>query len=491
MTRVLFFGTHPRQFNGYSKVVYELAKCLCKRDDIELSIFGFQNFYENDQHRKDLPANVFVHDAYANENPKGSGFGVEQVKDFVIMNKPDVVIVYNDLLVISQIVNQLKTIEGRKFKIIAYVDQVYLNQKKDFIDYINKNIDVAMCFTEEWEKCLKDQGVTIPTCFLPHGFNNMHYFPIPKKLARQYYGLKEEDFIILNLNRNQPRKRWDVCLKAFADIVSRFPNEPIKLMIATALQGAWNLIEIYERELKKRNISLEEGIKHLIIIDNPQKITDEQTNILYNIADIGINTCDGEGFGLCNFEQAAIGIPQIVPRLGGFLEYLNDENAFLIDPKMAYYVDNTRDMVCGEALICDYADFVDAVEDYYKNRDLVKKHGEKCRTAICAKYSWEKVEEKLYSIIMNTVNPTPDATSSAALVEQVEQIDIENIKKVTDKKLIPVVMEQDEDAGVSKVTSIKKKKPSKKDQKNIDRKIRKLQQQLDKLVSVKTICGAA
>jgi len=29
----------------------------------------------------------------------------------------------------------------------------------------------------------------------------------------------------------------------------------------------------------------------------------------YIIADIGINTCDGEGFGLCNFEQAGIGIP--------------------------------------------------------------------------------------------------------------------------------------------------------------------------------------
>ena len=43
---------------------------------------------------------------------------------------------------------------------------------------------------------------------------------------------------------------------------------------------------------------------------------------MYNVGDIGINTCDGEGFGLCNFEQAGVGVPQIVPKVGGFLDFM-------------------------------------------------------------------------------------------------------------------------------------------------------------------------
>jgi hypothetical protein len=31
-----------------------------------------------------------------------------------------------------------------------------------------------------------------------------------------------------------------------------------------------------------------------------------------------------EGFGLCNFEHAALGIPQVVPRIGGFLDFFDD-----------------------------------------------------------------------------------------------------------------------------------------------------------------------
>lgn len=480
-TRVLFFGTHPKQFNGYSKVVYELAKCMCKSPDIDLTIFGFQNFYQNEAHRTDLPSNLAIHDAFAHEEPKESGFGFNQVKEFVKLNKPDVCIVYNDMLVLSQIVNQLRAVEGHTYKIIGYVDQVYLNQKKEFIDYINKNLDMAMCFTDEWEKCLKKQGVTIPTSYLPHGFNKMAYFPIPKVLARQYYGLKSEDFIILNLNRNQPRKRWDVCLKAFAEIVSRYPKEPIKLMIATAVQGAWNLLEIFERELMKRGVTLEEGIKHLIIIDNPQKITDEQTNILYNIADIGINTCDGEGFGLCNFEQAALGIPQLVPRLGGFVDYLDDTSAYLVEPKFAYYVDNTRDLVCGEALLCDYNDFVEGIEAYYNNREMLKRHGEVGRASILEKYPWEKVTDKLISIVHATLAPAVVVPTTVApvrevaavnndLCEQVEKIDIDSLKSTAVKQV--------------KEKEAKKKLP-KKEQKKLDKKIKKLQAQLDKLVSDK------
>ncbi len=430
MKKVLLFGTHPRQFNGYSKVVYELAQCISKMEDIELTIYGFQNFYSNAKHRVDLPANVKIYDAYANENPKVKGFGQREVEDFVKLNNPDVCIIYNDLVVVSAIVTELKKIPDPKFKIIGYIDQVYLNQRKMFIEFINKNIDVSILFTKSWEDNIKDQGVKTPTHFLPHGFNPMLYYPIPKHIARKYFNLSMEDFIILNLNRNQPRKRWDICLKAFADIVSRYPDQPIKMIIGTSIQGEWNLLEVFQRELEKRNMTLEEGIKHLIVLDNPQKNTDEETNILYNVADIGLNTCDGEGFGLCNFEQAGIGIPQIVPRLGGFVDIFDDECATLLDPQMAYYVGTSKEFVGGEALLISYMDVADAIETYYQDKELREKHGQKSRESILKNFKWMDIAQKLREIIYDATATSEEKEKDSGEIKNL----INEVDKVDEKK---------------------------------------------------------
>jgi glycosyltransferase involved in cell wall biosynthesis len=421
-TRVLFFVTSPASSNGYSSVGYELTKCLAKRPDIQLTIYGFQNFNQIPNHRPDYPKNVQVYDAWANEDPKQAGFGIAQVKDFVTANRPDVCIVYNDMLVLTSVIAQLKDVPNKKFKIIAYIDQVYLCQKKEYIQFVNQHADVAMLFTPYWEEVIKDQGITIPTCTLPHGINPMQHFPIPKKLARRFYGLKDEDFIILNLNRNQPRKRWDICIQAFAEIVKKFPDEPIKLLVGTAVQGAWNLLEMYERELKKRGLTLQDGMKHLILLDNPQQLADEDVNFLYNVADIGINAADGAGYELCNFQQAALGIPQVVPYIGGFREFFNEDNAILCNPIMTYYVDNSRDMVCGEAELCDYKDFANGIERYYLDRDLLKRHGENARKKIIGEYRWEKFGDMLYNYIKDAAHDLGTITEEA----NEEQVDATN-----------------------------------------------------------------
>lgn len=442
--KVALFGTHPKQFNGYSKVVYEIAKVMAvDHKDIEFHVFGFQNFYANDRHRPDTPFDsVTVYDAFAGENPKSQGFGIDQIEKYMSDLKPDVCVVYNDALVIHNCVSKIRSSGVEGVKIIAYFDQVYLCQKKEFIEFVNKNCDFVLAFTPYWETIIKEQGITLPTDYLQHGLNPDTYYPIPKKVARQYFGMSPDDFIILNLNRNQPRKRWDTCLKAFAEVVSRFPESPIKMLVATAVQGGWNLLEIYERELKKRNVSMEVGMKHLIILNNPQRITDEETNILYNVADIGINTCDGEGFGLCNFEQAAIGIPQVVPKLGGFIDFFDDESAYLVEPTIAYYVDNSRDAVAGEALMCDYMDFVDGISAYYQDAELCEKHGKNARANILKKYSWKDITAKLVKICKNlkpeaVKEPEPKADDAIAdvlpseLLEEVEDIDITSINKLT------------------------------------------------------------
>ena len=144
-------------------------------------------------------------------------------------------------------------------------------------------------------------------------------------------------------------------------------------------------------------------MKHIIFIDNPQGLTDEDVNILFNAANVGLNTAMGEGWGLCNFEAAACGVPQIVPAIGGFLDFFNKDNAIMIKPKVNVYTDMALDGCPGCAEICDAADFADAIDVYYGDDSLRKMHGDNARKSILTNYRWQALGEKLYNQICTVV----------------------------------------------------------------------------------------
>lgn len=445
MKKVIICGTHPEQFNGYSKVVFELSNYLASCADIKLHIFGFQNFYDKNEHRieRKLPDNVEIFDVYANENPKSKGFGETLINDYIMRVQPDIVIIYNDLLVITSLFNKIKELPIINFRIIPYIDLVYKNEKQSLLMSINALSDSAIMFTEYWQSVAKFQGFTKPTYVLEHGFNSDQYYPIPKKLARKFFNIPEDDFVIVNLNRNQPRKRWDICMMTYIKFISKHMGEKIKLLIATSMNGGWDLGELILSECRKYNLSVQDFHKHIIILQNPQQITDFEINVMYNVGDVGINTCDGEGFGLCNFEQAGVGIAQIVPHIGGFKDFfVKNENSILIDPSQSYYCDHGRDYVGGEPEVCNVNDFVKGLEYYYENRSILEKHGIAARKKILTNYQWKNIGKKFYEIISEEteiLRKKMKCIENAGEDITLKTIDLDDLisnnnKKINDKK---------------------------------------------------------
>lgn len=433
MIKTILCGTHPGQYNGYSKVVFELAKYLATCKDIELHIFGFQNFYDKKEHKieRQLPSNVEIYDVFQNEEPKNKGFGETLIVDYILERDPDIVIIYNDLIVINQLLEKIKTIPSRKFRIVPYIDIVYKNEKNNLIANINNICDSGIMFTQYWKDIIEFQGFTKPLHILEHGFNSKQFYPIPKNIARKYFSMNDDDFIIVNLNRNQPRKRWDICMMAYVKFISKHIGEKIKLLIATNMQGGWDLVDIMISECRKYNISTDDFKKHLIVLQNPQQISDFDINVLYNLSDIGINTCDGEGFGLCNFEQAGVGVPQIIPSVGGFKDFFNDTNSLIIDPKWTYYCDHSRDFVSGEAEICDINDYVSALEYYFTNKDVITKHGKAARDHIVTNYSWNDKGKQLEDIIRMETKHLETSSKSKININEIDINEIININNDT------------------------------------------------------------
>jgi glycosyltransferase involved in cell wall biosynthesis len=331
------------------------------------------------------------------EKPLHNGFGYQALPDTIRRKRPNVVILYNDLSVVSHFLEEIrKSGIPRNFQIWVYCDQVYTMQQQVFLDILNRDADRVFAFTPFWKQCLKEQGITRPIDVLSHGFESNTCFPMPKELARKQLQLPNDIFMFMNLNRNQPRKRYDILIIAFVELLVKYPTRPIYLLCICDKgdKGGWWLFEIFQRELKMRGVSIELFGNRLIISTQNMSFKDEDINLFYNSADVGITTADGEGFGLCQFEQMGVGVPQVVPDIGGFKEFCLPNNSILVKPSVRYYVPNGFSPVGGEAHACNLHDVRLAMQTYLLNSEIRLEYGTTAREYVL-EYTWTKACEIL------------------------------------------------------------------------------------------------
>ncbi|MDX6383448.1 MAG: D-inositol-3-phosphate glycosyltransferase [Blastocatellia bacterium] len=186
-----------------------------------------------------------------------------------------------------------------------------------------------------------DPGFEFPDLeVIPHGVDTHRFYPLggsdrsiaaARLEARQAMRLDDaehlESFIVLNANRNMPRKRIDLTMQGFAEFAKDKPAN-VKLYLHMAVEDTgWNVAILAKRY----------GIFDRLIMtqaDNRRPdFSDEQMNLLYNACDVGITTTTGEGWGMVSFEHAATRAAQIVPRHTSLAELWRDAAEF-IEPVM-------------------------------------------------------------------------------------------------------------------------------------------------------------
>ena len=395
--KFLLVSTHVQQFTGYSKVSHGILEQLAKNPNLDLTHFGFQRHPQTPPGFRSYPSGVTAIDAAALENPPQQGFGYGNLVDVIRKKQPHVIMIYNDMAVVTRFLEEIrKSGIPRSFKIWVYCDQVYDCQLQGMVDVLNRDADRVFTFTAYWKKQLKDQGITRPLSILGHGFDPKVFYTVPRELARKSLKLPDEPFVIMSLNRNQPRKRYDLIIMAFVELLVKYPTKSILLLCICdkGEKGGWWLFEIFVRELKKRGVPIEQFGNRLMISSQDMVFKDEDINILYNIADVGISAAEGEGWGLCTFEQMGVGIPQVVPDIGGYKEFCTPQNSVLVNPKYSYYLPGVYSPVGGEARVCDPHDLCIALEEYLNDSEKKAKHGAKAKETVLG-YTWEKVTAEL------------------------------------------------------------------------------------------------
>ena len=345
--RFVLVSTHVDQTTGYAKVAYNLLRQVASlAPKVKTFHFGFQRHPDRKNVRK-LPEGIVGYDAASNEDPREEGFGFNKVAEYLEMVRPDVVMIYNDPLIICKFIEAMKYDKATTpFKLWLYVDQVYRGIAQPLVDLMNKNAGRIYCFTQSWAETYASYtpGSKVPGV-LEHGIDATEFTCMPRdqRLAlRRNLKIPMDAIVFLNANRNSQRKRLDIMIMGFVKLLT-ITKEPVYLMVVTAMnpqQGAYYDIQrIYVEELKRAGLVPEALANRLMIVDTapPNTLGDAQINEIYNMTDIGINTSDGEGFGLCQLEHLYTGAPQVVTDVGSYRSFLTEDVATFIPPSGTQY----------------------------------------------------------------------------------------------------------------------------------------------------------
>ena len=229
---------------------------------------------------------------------------------------------------------------------------------------------------------------------IPHGVDTDRFYPlseddgeIPARRIEARRAMKLGDaehlnaFIVLNANRNMPRKRIDITIQGFAEFArDKPPNVKLYLHMATEDTG-WNVVILAKRY----------GIFDRLIMtqaDNSRpQFSDEQLNLLYNACDVGITTTTGEGWGMVAFEHAATQAAQIVPRHTSMADLWQGAAEFLEPMMKLTYPGNLTEghVVAPEAVAA-------ALQKLYKDRRYCADLATAAyRNATNTEYNWNSI----------------------------------------------------------------------------------------------------
>ncbi len=224
-----------------------------------------------------------------------------------------------------------------------------------------------------------------------HGVDTRNFYKIDNEMKieiKRSFGIKKDDFVILNVGSMTENKGIDYLLVAFFILKQKYSN--VKLI----LKDQSNLFNVYAtqylkkmKESKYSNLLNEENIKDIIIISKNLKISD--LNNLYNIADCYVSPYRAEGFNLTPLEAASSGTPIIVTKGGSTDDYFDTSLGLQIDSKL---INNSNKTYLEPNL----DSLVDSILKIKMKKNIFDK--KKVQEYLIKNYSWKKITNQILDI---------------------------------------------------------------------------------------------
>jgi glycosyltransferase involved in cell wall biosynthesis len=311
LPKMLYVGDFPVP-TGFGIVSKNLINTFRKHYDVH--VIGVNYFGDYDP----LIEGLKVYPASAGG---GEIYGFDKFLKLLTQLQPAVCFVLNDIWIAmdynKQIVEYNKLFPDNKTQFMLYTPIDAENIKRDFIDMVTE-FDHIVTYTDFGKEQLLIGGMSKEIHVVPHGVDSTKFKRMDKASVKKAMKMKENDFIVLNVSRNQPRKRLDLFFFIFAEWVKRYNlPETVRVYYHGALQD-------YGIDILQWCEYL--GIKDRLAISRPDLtpnngLTDEQMNMVYNSADVFFTTTAAEGWGLPVAEAMAVGVPCVLPAHSALTEW--------------------------------------------------------------------------------------------------------------------------------------------------------------------------
>jgi glycosyltransferase involved in cell wall biosynthesis len=382
-TKILWIGDSPAVSTGFGRVAQGVLEGLYQTGRYSVSVLGI-NHPIGDPHRYEGMFRIYPAKA------GGNVYGINRVCEVVEKEKPDVIVINNDLWVCSEYVKEIP--ENNRIVIYSPVDA--LPVQKEWLEpmvSVNASVVTYTSFAKNGIQSVID----IPVSVIGHAVDTDEFYPV-EDARKLLTNIPEGAFVVQNVNRNQPRKRLDLFLKSmqiWLNGLSQADRNNVYIYYHGTLRDVgWNLVTLAQRW----------GIDDKLLITDQRNLTPAQgvtlpiLNRIYNVADVHVMTSMGEGFGLSPFESAACGVAQIVPNHSACKELWSGK-APLID------IDHWEVLTGGintEGGVISVEHLASILDDLYRNRDKVKDYAKKAYDYVHRdEFTWGYIANKFDTIV--------------------------------------------------------------------------------------------
>jgi glycosyltransferase involved in cell wall biosynthesis len=257
-----------------------------------------------------------------------------------ILNDPDVV---NDSVdELQKLAAQKKSRGGKAFKTIYYypVDAAVVPEVARMIPFA----DVPVTYTQfgRQQTLMHFPGLEQKLVVIGHGCDTASFHPLgpqaKQTLRVRHMAIKDPaTFLVVNVNRNLPRKDLPRCILAFREFKKRVPDSLLYLHCEPKEYGTDLIRCCRTLGVSSRDVLFPEGMR---LADGGFPV--EALNNVYNMADAFLTTTLGEGWGLTMTEAMCAGTPVVAPNNSSIPEILGSDGdrGYIYEPSDLIWSDS-------------------------------------------------------------------------------------------------------------------------------------------------------
>ena len=244
----------------------------------------------------------------------GDYMGVGRVTDIVAREQPDRIVILNDSHVVASYMQALDP--AWHSRVLAYVPVDGVGLHPSQVTPLN-TAGAIVAYTEFGLAELQAAELDGPIlAVIPHGINRDIFSPGDQAAARRACGIPPGAFVVLAVNRNQPRKALWLTMQVFKLFLDATGANAHLIYHGDIDDHAGGPMLHWARQFGIVNrFHYNKGLKA------SRGVAPAELANLYRAADVQISTTRGEGWGLTPMEGMACGLAQMIPDWGALAEW--------------------------------------------------------------------------------------------------------------------------------------------------------------------------